>query len=169
MAIVLASRDTACMVCKRPIQASERMVWQQLKAYHVDCVPPVLIVEKEPLPSKPKAPAPAPSNKVVSVNVATWPILIVIGMLLWALFPNPYGYYRLLRVVVCGVSIYLSLKAIEAKRRGLLAVLLTIAVLFNPALPVYVDRETWEVLDILTAGILGLAVQRLKPDAFKTT
>ena len=85
-----------------------------------------------------------------------------------ALLPNPYGYYRLLRVVVCGVSIYLSLKAIEAKRRGLLVVLLTIAVLFNPVLPIYVDRETWEVLDILTAGILGFAVHRLNPDAFKT-
>jgi hypothetical protein len=42
-------------------------------------------------------------------------MLAVCG-LLWALAPNPYGYYILLRSVVCGISVFLAYTAARQSR-----------------------------------------------------
>ena len=85
-------------------------------------------------------------------------------MLLIALGDHPYAYYQLLRWVVCGVSAYGALTAYERKDTVWTWLFGVTAVVFNPIMPFYLDRETWQVLDIAAALILlvSLAAFRLK-------
>ena len=73
--------------------------------------------------------------------------------LLLALAPLPYGYYTLLRIVVCGAAALLAFN--DFKRFGSVSfwVLLMggIALLFNPIIPIHLSREVWAPINILTA------------------
>ena len=89
------------------------------------------------------------------------------AMLVIALADLPYGYYTLLRIVVCAVGAYGAYSAYNAGRRGWMWVFAGMAVLFNPIIPVYLDRETWSVIDILAAvtflssiAVLPVAAER---------
>lgn len=81
--------------------------------------------------------------------------LIPAVMLLVAVAPWPYGYYQLLRVVVCiscGVLAYQSYE-----RDGLTPWtigLAIVAAVFNPIVPVHLTREIWAVLNVAAASIL---------------
>jgi len=71
-------------------------------------------------------------------------IIIAILFLLGAVFLHfPYSYYQLLRWVVCAAAVMLAYKTTGGKQ----AVAVTIALLFNPIIPVHLDRSTWAVLD----------------------
>lgn len=79
--------------------------------------------------------------------------LVSSGMLFWALSrSNPYGYYILLRWVVCGTAAYGACKAVELEP-GWAWTLGIIALLFNPIFPVYLSREVWAPIDV-TTGII---------------
>jgi len=80
-------------------------------------------------------------------------LIIAILALLLALFPMPYGYYTLLRIIICGVAIWTSVIAYTLKKLWAVWLFGFIAVLFNPLIPIHLDRELWAMLDILTAGI----------------
>lgn len=80
-----------------------------------------------------------------------------VALLLWALAPHPYAYYTLLRWVVCAVAAYSAVEAYEQGRRGLTWTLIVTALLFNPLLPVHLDRTTWAGVDIATAVLFGSA------------
>ena len=87
----------------------------------------------------------------------TFPIaqVIAIGMLAWALVPtNPYGYYILLRFVVCGVCAYLAVKAYQLERIPWVWVLGITAVLYNPLIRVHLTREIWSVVNVATIVLL---------------
>lgn len=89
-------------------------------------------------------------------NTSLWPIYVVPGaMLIIALGDLPYGYYQVLRLVVCGASAYLAFLAFSAKRKSVCGELLVAnAIVFNPIIPVYLSREIWSVLDIVSAVLL---------------
>lgn len=95
-------------------------------------------------------------------NTRIIPAYVAIAMLLWALVPtNPYGYYMLLRVAVCGVGVYLAYEAVVAERGGLAWLLGGMAALYNPFVPVHLNREVWTILNIATIGLLLAAVVRM--------
>ena len=73
-----------------------------------------------------------------------------------------YGYYQLLRCVVCGISIYSVLEALELKARGWVATFATLALLFNPLVPVRLDRATWMQADLLAALALLVSLPGLR-------
>jgi hypothetical protein len=81
--------------------------------------------------------------------------LVPAAMLCAALLPLPYGYYQLLRLVVtgsCGLLAYW-----EFRKNGLviwLMALILVAILFNPIVPVRLDRDQWAVIDIAVALLL---------------
>lgn len=79
--------------------------------------------------------------------------VIAVLALIVALGPNPYSYYMLLRDFVCIVTVYLALTANKARQTGWLWSFIGIAVLFNPFLPVYLERSTWTAIDLITACI----------------
>lgn len=77
-----------------------------------------------------------------------------ITVLVWALDTHPYSYYTLLRWVVCAVAAFAAYIAHSELKTGWVWVLGILAILFNPIIPVYLDRQTWAVIDILGATIL---------------
>ena len=88
---------------------------------------------------------------------STFPIaqIIAVLMLAWALVPtNPYGYYVLLRVVICGISVYLAYQAFDRGRTGWVWTLGIVAVVYNPLIRVHMTREFWSVVNVVTIGII---------------
>ena len=82
--------------------------------------------------------------------------IIVIIALVLALLPWPYAYYQLLRWLVCGSSAYVAYDLHSSKKQKKDVISLTIiAVVFNPIAPIYLTREIWSVIDIVTAGYFG--------------
>jgi divalent metal cation (Fe/Co/Zn/Cd) transporter len=69
-------------------------------------------------------------------------------LLVAALARHPYGYYQILRLVVCAVSIYSAYLAAQFSRQGWLWFFGGVAVLFNPLLPVHLNREAWAGIDL---------------------
>jgi len=82
------------------------------------------------------------------------PALVMTAMLFLAIADLPYGYYQLLRWVVCGVAVYIAYKAYRWGKPWATWVFGFIAVLFNPILPVHLTREIWRPINI-TCAILS--------------
>lgn len=70
---------------------------------------------------------------------------------------RPYGYYTLLRLVVCATALYLAFIAYEAKSVGWAIALALTGVLFNPILPVRMRRADWQPFDIVAAIVIAVA------------
>lgn len=83
--------------------------------------------------------------------------LIAVVLLLWALDRHAYGYYTLLRWVVCGASVYSGFISLERNNKPWVWVFGFIALLFNPLIPIHLDRDIWHVIDIIVAGVLGIS------------
>ena len=84
--------------------------------------------------------------------------VITVFLLLFALADNSYGYYQILRWVVCGVagySAYLEYQKIHYLWTWVFGI---IAVLFNPLSTIHLNKDIWVVLNIITAGILIISM-----------
>jgi hypothetical protein len=93
------------------------------------------------------------------------PILYVpIGMLFLALLPLPYGYYGLLKLVVCGsacyqlYSSYSEIKKITSTDTPLII----LALFYNPLIPIHLGRPVWTVINLLTIAYLFYKVRKIK-------
>lgn len=85
-------------------------------------------------------------------------------MCLLALLPLPYGYYTLLRIVVCGAGAFGAYKAFEKPETQVWAFALGgLAILFNPIIPIHLTREIWAPIDIAAAAVFGAAAVWLAP------
>ena len=102
-------------------------------------------------------------EKYLSTVPALW-ILPAI-MLLIAVLPLPYGYYTLLRIVVCIAASFIAYSVrSESENVGLWAVVFAvIALIFNPIIPIHLPRETWLIINLICAGTFcafGIIYQR---------
>lgn len=84
--------------------------------------------------------------------------LVAIALLVWALDRHTYGYYQILRWVVCGSAAYTAFVATELKKVFWTWSLGITAVLFNPIVPINLDRETWAVIDIAVSVLFGTSI-----------
>ncbi|SIO56175.1 hypothetical protein SAMN05443247_08214 [Bradyrhizobium erythrophlei] len=86
-------------------------------------------------------------------------ILLVIAV--WRL---PYGYYTFVRIVVCGSAAFIALVSFKEHAPTYVwpTLLLAIATLFNPLIPIFLDRTTWFYLDLsaATAFLVHLFIVR---------
>lgn len=81
-------------------------------------------------------------------------VRVVAGvMLLLALGSWEYSFYQMLRVVVCGASVFLAWHLFDIKQIGWAWVFVVTGILFNPIAPIHLARETWQVLDFVAAVI----------------
>ncbi len=95
------------------------------------------------------------------------PAIICALLLVAAVFGHwPYGFYTLLRVVVCAISIYLAVRANSAKSVPWTWVLGSMAVLFNPVLPIRMPRSDWRFVDALAAITFIVFVAAYKPRSY---
>lgn len=95
------------------------------------------------------------------VNKLTWSAAarICAGvLLLWALARHPYGYYKFLRWVVCGVGAYTAFEAAELKKEGWAITFGIMALIFNPFVLLRFDRATWGLVDFGAAVLLAVSL-----------
>lgn len=84
-------------------------------------------------------------------------------MLFLALGRLPYGYYTLLRFVVCGTTAYGAyLASTEQKKPAWVWTFGIIAVLFNPFIPIHLTRDIWAVIDVAVALLLIVSLLFLR-------
>jgi len=86
--------------------------------------------------------------------------VVVAIFLILALGNYPYGFYTLLRWFVTITALYTGYLFSKVGGHGWAWVLFITAVLFNPLAPVYMDKSTWHVVDILVAGIFLFSLSR---------
>jgi hypothetical protein len=84
-------------------------------------------------------------------------IYIVSGLLFVGALPLPYGYYMLLRLVVCGIFAWAAYITYERKKDVLPWVFGILAIMFNPIMKIHLPKELWAVVDVCS-GIFLLAV-----------
>lgn len=67
----------------------------------------------------------------------------------------PYGYYTFTRIVTCGIAALIAF--VGFKERPLIqawsVLLVLVAVLFNPLVPIHLSRAVWFYLDLSVAMI----------------
>ncbi len=83
-------------------------------------------------------------------------------MLLLALLPWPYGYYQLLRLVICIASCILTWQVFQAKRTGWMVIMGILAILFNPIGPIFLTRDVWALIDVI-AAVVFVACPAIRP------
>ena len=85
-------------------------------------------------------------------------ILLLLGMLNgW-----PYGYYIILRWVVCGVATFNAVGFSKSKLTGWVLVFGVLAFLFNPIIPVYLNKSSWVGIDLVSAIVFFLSAYSIK-------
>jgi hypothetical protein len=97
------------------------------------------------------------------------PTIISVVMLL-AGIPKffPYGYYTLLRLVVCGTGIYIAVFSFEKEKKSIAFPAGFIALLFNPLIPIHLTKEIWVIIDFITAIFFFLTLFLLRTSTFQT-
>ena len=97
------------------------------------------------------------------MNKNSWYIVCCIMLVLAILPIMPYGYYMLLRVVICGVCLCQILSA-HNKKLSLPIGLCLVAILYNPILTVSLTRGVWTILNIATLvyfiSMMGTSVSK---------
>jgi len=92
-----------------------------------------------------------------------FPSIIIAVLLIIAIFPiNKYGYYIFLRWVVCLSSVFFAYLAYQIGKKYWAWIMGIIAVLFNPIIPIYLKKEIWRPIDIISAGIYLISLFVLK-------
>ena len=87
---------------------------------------------------------------------------IAIFFLLFATQKLPYSYFTMLRLIVCAVSIYHCFLSVRL-HNGLFAVVFGLVVLiYNPAIPIFLKRATWEPIDVVTAISFFISIMALR-------
>lgn len=89
---------------------------------------------------------------------------ITAGLMLLLAIPAiwPYGYFQILRWVVSGVAIYNAYFAHELKKDVWVFVMVTVSILFNPIAPVFLQKGTWVILDLITSVLMFATIIRFK-------
>lgn len=95
-------------------------------------------------------------------------LLLAILLLIIALFNMPYGYYQLLRLVVCLVSGLTTYKLYQSYQTISLAVILfgLITLIYNPFYPLHFSRYTWEIINLVTVGVFVFGLSNKRLNAF---
>ena len=93
----------------------------------------------------------------------TIPSIISI-LMLFAGMPEffPYGYYTLLRLVVCGTGAYIAYFSFEEEKKVICFFSVLIAILFNPLIPFHLGKYIWVVIDFVVAIFLGITIFALR-------
>lgn len=85
--------------------------------------------------------------------------LIIAVILFISIAELPYGFYTFMRIAVTLLSaIYLFFAYMTKEKFSMMLIPnIIITILWNPILPVYLDKETWVVIDAIV-GICELVV-----------
>lgn len=80
--------------------------------------------------------------------------LILSALFILCLAPMPYGFYSLIRFVAMIVFAIYAYVYYEKKNNKLAIAFLSLAILFQPLLPIYLGRMLWNIIDVIVAIFL---------------
>lgn len=87
-------------------------------------------------------------------NVVLGIVAAAVGI---ALIPSlPYGYYSVMRWVVCALCVWLALSAHRAGQEPWTWALAIVAGIYNPVFPVHATREAWSIVNLATIAVVGV-------------
>jgi len=91
-------------------------------------------------------------------------IFLIIGAiaLFIAIADLPYGYYQLLRWVVCGIGAYSAYLAYGQKKKVWMWTFGVIALIFNPIFKFYFDKATWQGINVVAGIVYMVGAFRVK-------
>jgi FtsH-binding integral membrane protein len=102
-------------------------------------------------------------EKLKNWIINNWFKFLAAVLLLWALADNPYGYYQLLRWFMLAIGGYLAYRFYKNKKIIWAIIFGLVALLFNPIIPFYLQKNVWQIIDIIVA-ILFFASIFVKTD-----
>ncbi len=80
-----------------------------------------------------------------------WLLLAVAAANVAALADLPYGYYQLLRIVVCGAAVWAAVACHARSWTVPMAVFGLVAILYNPLFKIHLEREVHSVVNVIVA------------------
>lgn len=91
--------------------------------------------------------------------------LVPAAVLMIGILPLPYGFYTLLRIVVTGAAALAAYLAYRKADRvdALVVISGLVGVLFNPLVPVFLDKGAWVILDLAAAAWFAFLAFRGAP------
>jgi len=102
------------------------------------------------------------------INLLKGAIIVSIVMLFLGIPTGwPYGYYTLLRWVVTASAIFAVYITYNLKKNVWVIPLIIVALVFNPLVPVYLAKETWVLIDFVSAIFFLLFVFQVKNTEIK--
>lgn len=90
---------------------------------------------------------------IKSIPRLVW--LVPVVLLIVATSRLPYGYYTFMRIVTCGIAAVIAFAGFRDRPvvQAWSLLLALVAVLFNPFVPIHLDRQTWFYLDLGAAAV----------------
>jgi hypothetical protein len=178
--LMIAVSDFCCHKCGGSIQAGERISRVVPgHQYHPRCSPRSEDVVSARLEvaneneAAMKVAAVAAKNKISSQFVALVTATFIAEVLLVGAiaFRNSPGYYILLRLIVCPLSVFFAFWLYRSNRVIFAVFVGFAAVVYNPTLPVRFPHETWQLVNGATVAMLATALYLSRPkiltDGFK--
>ncbi len=84
--------------------------------------------------------------------------VVAVFLLVYATARHQYSYYTFLRWYVFLSSIYFAYSSNEAKIKIWFVSFSIIALLFNPIIPIYLNKGIWSVIDVICAIIIFVSI-----------
>jgi hypothetical protein len=94
------------------------------------------------------------------------PSVIAAAMLFIALGHLPYGYYTLLRFVVCGAATFVAFVGYSGGKIWAAWLFAFVAVLFNPIIKIHFHKDAWQVLDFICACVFLITAFTIKKPTY---
>jgi hypothetical protein len=96
-------------------------------------------------------------------QISKVPSVACVVVLLTAVFERwPYGFYTVLRIVVCLSAAYLAFEAKKLRKPRWMWLMVGTALLFNPVAPVGLSRSDWQPLDLIAAVLFAVSVSAIR-------
>lgn len=87
--------------------------------------------------------------------------IIAVVLLFVSYTDQPIIFYKILRIIICGVGLYSAYFAFKAKQNIWIGLMFGTVVLFNPIFPIYLERSQWEIYDAAAILILLFSIPYL--------
>ena len=85
------------------------------------------------------------------------PCIVAAVMALVAIADLPYGYYTLMRLVVCATAVFVLVVAARSRQMWAVWLFGMTALLFNPIVPVHLTKGMWQPIDFIAGTMLVTA------------
>jgi len=82
---------------------------------------------------------------------------IACGLLILAIADLPYGYYQFLRIVISIIAGINVLGELEKENKILFFFFALTLILFNPIIPIHLDKSSWTPIDLIAGIIFGVS------------